>query len=68
MLTADYGGPFAGGPDSLSIGAAEPQEVSESDPDASCAFGTPIDKLSGLPTSVPITSRRLCFSITMVLC
>jgi anti-sigma factor RsiW len=37
-----------GGPDSLSIGAAKPQEALPDDHPSSRACGTPIDKLSGL--------------------
>ena len=38
-----------GGPDSLSIGAAKPQEVLHAMQNPSCACGTPIAELSGPP-------------------
>ena len=42
-----------GGPDSLAIGAAEPQEELPYARKASCAYGTPIGKLSGPPVGPP---------------
>ena len=41
---------YAGGPDSLPIGAAQPQEDPLYATKTSCAYGTPIGKLSGPPT------------------
>ena len=49
----------AGGPDSLSIGTAESQEVTGAEFNASCAFGTPIGKLSGPPAPAEIIHPTL---------
>jgi hypothetical protein len=38
-----------GGPDSLSIGAAKPHDDIREQKIASCAYGTPIAELSGIP-------------------
>ncbi len=43
----------AGGPDSLSIGAAKPQKVFHAMQNPSCACGSPIAELSGPPASQP---------------
>ena len=45
---------IAGGPDSLSIGAAKPQEVFHAVRTSSCACGTPIAELSGPPAKLTL--------------
>ncbi len=48
----------AGGPDSLPVRAAKPHEASGVSL-SSCAFGTPIDELSGPPRSMRLYARQV---------